>query len=32
MAATRNIHDKEAALYYVIDGGGTMISGGNFRN
>ena len=32
MVATANIHDHEAELFYVIDGGGTMVTGGKLVN
>ena len=31
-AAGANVHDKEAELFYVIDGSGTMVSGGTLVN
>ena len=32
MVATASIHDKEAELFYVIDGGGTIVTGGKLIN
>lgn len=32
MVATANIHDKEAELFYVVDGGGTLVTGGKLVN
>jgi mannose-6-phosphate isomerase-like protein (cupin superfamily) len=28
MVATANVHEKEAELFYVVDGGGTIVTGG----